>query len=185
MKITLRKANALQLLILEKIKSQQLSLNLSIDKYTPIQPALQDARNAFAVGLLTLTGLLDVLYSIRKAVAKAGQEAGIASILTDLACLTKAEELYKNIDPKTKMFPGEELISQQQSDLKTDTSAYRKESFAVGILEPEILDELLKTKSDIRKKRVKLSDELLELNIKTEIELNETQVSILQVLDII
>lgn len=187
MKLTLRKANAVQLLINEKLNNTTINAHVTIDKYTPIQATVKQARETFALGLLQKLSLLATLYRIRQHVSKASQEVGISDLLAELAFANKQEAMYKNFDLNVALYPGDEITSKQQDDLKTQvpTAYSRKDSFQVSIMEKAVLEGIVAALSNVRKEKVKLSDKLLELNIKTEIELEESESEVLKGYDII
>lgn len=189
MKLTLRKANAIQLLINEKLNNTTINAHVTIDKYTPIQATVKQARETFALGLIQKLSLLATLYRIRQLVSKASQEAGISDLLAQMAFANKQEAMYKNFDTglNVALYPGDEIATKQQDDLKTQvpTAYSRKDNFQVSIMEKTVLEGIVTTLSNVRKQKVMLSDKLLELNIKTEIELEESESDVLKGYDII
>lgn len=186
MKITLRKANALQKLIMEQLK-KPLSATATIDKYCDAATTIHDASQNLAHGATARTALLSVLFNIRDEVGVANHEEGVNERLTKIAYLNKLEEVYKQIASATSVYPGDERVLKQQTDLVENAklSQYAGTSFSVSILTPEIIKGSAQVVNDARKERQKLIDELLEINIQAEIELSDDDVAVLTELDIL
>lgn len=187
MKITLRKANAIQRLINEKLNNTTISSVATIGKFQDAEETVKTALLDFAKDFNTKQILISVLYSIRHKIAESSHEAGIDHLLTELASLTKLEDLYKSIPFNNVFYPGPIVLNKMQEDLSVpSTSAYgRKETFNVSIFSKEEILTFGKNLANLRKEKQRLSDKLLEKNVHTEIELYEPEEKILKELDIL
>lgn len=183
MKITLRKASAVQLLINEFVNSAQLSTSVSIGRYDDPTTVVKDASTKFKAVLAQKLSLTRVLYSLRKKVSTAGQAAGIPDVLADIAFMDKYVAILKPLTNVTKFLPSDEVIMSQQADLKTEAlvpNRYsQREGFDVSIILPDFVSGYTEDLASLRKQKQNLSDKLLELNIKNEIELDEYETKVL------
>lgn len=188
MKLTLRKANAIQLLINEQLNTKAVNAFVTIGKYSDVDTAVKEASTVFDASVTFKLNLIEVLYAIRELVSDASNSVGVSSILTDLAKINKIEALFKTVSETTNFYPGTEAIKQQHHDLRNaiQTSTFRQaDSFSVSLLSKQAVELYGKNLSELRKKKQKLSDKLLELNIKTEIELADKFADILTAYDIV
>ena len=97
MKISLRKANALQTSINELLKSIKVETTISITEFeNPSEKILLESTNTF-VNHARRLDLINVLYALRKAVGAANAESGIDDMLTSVAMYTKLVEEFNVI----------------------------------------------------------------------------------------
>jgi len=189
MKLTLRKANALQLLINESISATSISTQVSVGKYDDPIAAVIHAGEIFLASFAKNETLLSVLYSIRQKVADAGHAAGISKILSEIAHIDKLSAILKPLAATSSFAPTEEVLREAHADLKKEqpANAYgsRRDAFTTGAIPQGWIPGFVKQVSDLRKKKQSLSDKLLELNIKHEIELSASEEETLKKYDII
>ena len=189
MKLTLRKANALQLLINEQIASTSIQTQVSVGKYDNPTAAVIHAGEIFLLTLEKTRSLLAVLYSIREKVAKSSHSAGVSAILSEVAHIDKLSAVLKPLANLSSFAPTEEVLLAAHADLKKDVpqTSYSqpKNSFTTGAIPPNWLPGYVKEVSDLRKRKQSLSDKLLELNITHEIELSSAEEETLKKYDLI
>ena len=189
MKLTLRKANALQLLINEHIAATSISTQVSVSKYDDPLLAVIHAGEVFLASLAKTRSLLEVLYLIRQKVADASHKAGVSTILSEVAHIDKLTGVLKPLASLSSFAPTEEVLRETHADLKKDApqNSYssRRDAFQTGAIPQTWLPTYVKEVSDLRKKKQSLSDKLLELNIKNEIELSENEEETLKRYDLI
>lgn len=189
MKLTLRKANALQLLINEQIASTSISTQVSISKYDDPVLAVIHAGEIFLASLAMTRALLEVLYSIRKKVADASHRAGISTILSEVAHIDKLTGVLEPLASLSSFAPTEGVLREAHADLKKEVplNSYgsRRDALQTGAIPQAWIPVYVKEVSDLRKKKQSLSDKLLELNIKNEIELSEAEEETLKKYDLI
>ena len=116
MKISLRKANAIQLLINEQINTPFVGA-VSINKFDDPLVVVEQAGAEFIDTLNKKFDLIEVLYKIRSQVAVVGQVAGVADLLTQQAFLSKKEAFLKQLAGTTKYAPTKEQLDAQLADL--------------------------------------------------------------------
>jgi hypothetical protein len=190
MKISLRKANAVQGLINEQI-NQKFGNGVSINKYADAAKVIEEATADVLETIQKKFSLISVLYTIREKVADAGHKAGVAALLSELAGLSKEEEFSKQIAATPSFLPPLKSVLSAIEDLKKEPapsgnySYSRKDNVEVPILTKEFVETHRKSAVDIRKEKQKLSDMLLHLNVSTEIELSPFEETVLTKYDII
>lgn len=189
MKLTLRKANALQLLINEQISATTIHTQATVGKYDDPVQAVIHAGTIFTASLNKTKSLLATLYSIREKVAGSGYEAGIPTILSEIAHIDKLTGVLKPLASLSSFAPSEEILREAHADLKKDpgnTASYsRRDSFTTGAIPQGWIPSYIQELSTLRKRKQSLSDKLLELNIKHEIELSEEEEITLKQYDLI
>ena len=184
MKINLRKANALQLSVQEAIKSIKFDTEVKINEFQVAEDEITKAREAFAAKQERHRGLLNSLYDIRKAVSQANATQGVDVKLADVALMDKkiqylAELAGKSVRDSVEVVAG-----------KLDKLRNRKEdSRSLYYGHDATVDTSIFTAEDIagfraavnmgKKAKQKLQDELLEINVRTEIDLSADAVTVL------
>jgi hypothetical protein len=184
MKINLRKANALQLSIQEAIKSIKFDTEVKVNEFQVAEDEIARLRNDFAAKQERHRGLLNSLYDIRKAVSQANAAQGVDVKLADVALMDKkiqylAELAGKSVRDSVEVVAGkmEKLRNRKEDtrslyyghDATVDTSIFTQEDIAG-----------FRTAVSMGKKaKQKLQDELLEINVRTEIDLSADAVTVL------
>lgn len=186
MKLSLRKANALQVLIQEGIDERFVGI-ATINKFEDPSSVIEAAGKELILTIGKKFDLIDVLFSIRKKVGKAGADAGIADLLTDLALNEKQSAFFKQLASTTQFAVPVEQVQSALEELRKDTtqSGYRRESISVGLLNKETVDKYKSAINKLRKQKQDISDKLLHLNVSTEIELDATEVQVLKQYEIL
>jgi hypothetical protein len=184
MKINLRKANALQLAIQDAIKSIRLDTEVKINEFQVAEDVIANCRQDFAIKQERHRGLLNSLYDIRKAVSQANSAQGVDMKLADLALMDKkiqylAELAGKGIRDSVEVIAGKmEKLRNRKDDTR---SLYYGQDATVdtSIFTPEDIAGFRTAVSMGKKAKQKLQDELLEINVRTEIELSADIVTVL------
>ena len=190
MKFTLRKANALQLLINEQIAATSIQTQVSVGKYDDPVAAVIHAGTIFQASLDKTKSLLEVLYSIREKVAGEGHKAGIPKILSEVAHIDKLTGVLKPLATLSAFAPTEEVLLAAHADLKKEQPVQNsysqpRNAFTTGAIPQGWIPSYVAEVSALRKKKQSLSDKLLELNIRHEIELSDVEEAILKQYDLI
>ena len=186
MNITLRKANAVQLSINEMIKGLSFDSSVQLNEFEPATTQIDAVRNTFETHRATRAKLVGALYEIRKAVARANADAGINDMLAEVAMLEK-EIQFNNIYATKSPRLSDAVIEGKLSKLKEakEDRFYGRDSIETGIFTKEEVEEFKRTVADLKRQKQKLQDTLLELNVQTEIELDEETVRFLERADIL
>jgi hypothetical protein len=184
MKINLRKANALQLAIQDAVKGIKFDTEVKVNEFQIAEDAIAKLRLDFVAKQDRQTSLLNSLYDIRKSVSRANHQADINDKLADIALLEKKIQFYldmsgKSVRESVEVVAGklEKLRNRKDEgrslyyghDVTVDTSIFTAEDLA-GFRTAVVLG---------KKNKQKLQDELLDLNVRTEIELGQDIVNVL------
>jgi hypothetical protein len=97
MKITLRKANALQLAIGEAVKNIDIVTDAKINEFQSGETEIARVAAEFRTNLERRTQLMNVMYAIRKSVSTANAGAGVDVKLADVAQLEKQVQFYNGL----------------------------------------------------------------------------------------
>lgn len=177
MKITLRKACAVQAAIVEAVEKLEFDPKIEINEFQRPDDEILKAYDKFISNGDRREALLDALYEIRKSVAKANAGAsGVSDLLADIARVDKDIRFYSYVDSVKPRLSNEVLVG-KLAKLKESTetrSIYgRGDSVSTTIFDEVDLDVMRQTLQKSKKQKQKLQDALLEANIRNEIELSE------------
>ena len=185
MNITLRKANAIQNNILDTMKGIKVELVVQLNEFQDPETVIKAANDQAVANDQRRAQLLTAYYNIRGLVGQANSASGIDLLLTKAAFIDKriaqVEEMSKS-DPMA----SPEVIKGKLDKIKNDKSDSRRsiygygDTVATGVLVQDQVDKLKKQVQDLKKSKQKINDEVLELNIKTEIPLSDETVATLQ-----
>ena len=186
MNITLRKANAVQLSINEMIKGLSFDSSVQLNEFEPATTQIDAVRNTFETHRATRAKLVGALYEIRKAVARANADASINDMLAEVAMLEKEIQFNNTYATKSPRL-SDAVIEGKLSKLKEakEDRFYGRDSIDTGIFTAEEVNDFKRTVADLKRQKQKLQDTLLELNVQTEIELDEETVRFLERADIL
>jgi len=187
MKLTLRKANAIQAAINEMIKGLDLGTSVTLNEFEDVEEQIQAVRDRFWTHASTRTKLVMALYEIRKKVAQANSESGINDLLTDVAYLEKQISYNAILTSKGAQTALRVLNGQVQknANAKDDGFGYRRNEVTTSIFTEEEVENFRRTAADLKREKQNVQDTLLELNVQTEIELDEETARFLQKADIL
>ena len=129
--------------------------------------------------------LLSALYAIRKAVSHASVSSGVSDLLADMAHWDKIIEFDKVTAGIKDYSPSEEMLTEQWNDLvkeENGQNAYhrRRESIEVSLISKDDVAEAIANLANARIEKQKVSDMLLDLNVKTEIEITDEHIHVLK-----
>lgn len=184
MNISLRKANALQNGINDAIRSIDLKMSVDLNEFQDPSAVLQKANEELFLNDSRRQKLLLALYNIRALVGTANSQSGID---TNLAKAAFADKRIGQLDEIAKCQPMLDLpiingklqkISKRPDD--TRSSLYgRDEVVTTSVITNEQIQQAKSEIKNLKKQKQKINDEVLELNIKTEIPLSEDVVTTL------
>lgn len=182
MKITLRKANAVQLGINEAVKALKFDTTVNLNEFHNVDQTLAHAMAKFTANEDRRQNLVNALKEIRLAVGTANGQVGIDQRLTEIA------HLEKNIQFYTGLAGSDVRESLDVVNGKLDKIRGRKEesrlygyndTVATGLFDEARLNEFKAAVKALKKQKQKLQDEVLELNVRTEITLSEPTAQVL------
>ena len=186
MKITLRKASALQNAIQETVKNIDITVKVELNEFENAETALANANAKLIHADQRRTALTKVLYVVRAQVGTANAECGINERLA------KAAYVDKRIGQLTALIGSDAVqdsivvIQGKLEKLKAPESANSRRSLygysdtvGTGVLTPEQVTAFKAEQLALKKDKQKLNDEVLELNVRTEIALSDETVAVL------
>jgi len=186
MNISLRKASALQNGIQDTIKGIKIETTLELNEFQDVVTELQKANDALFTNDSRRQRLLLALYNIRGLVGTANAQSGIDLKLATAAFIDKR---LAQLDELAKLSAVTALavITGKLDKIKNDKSENSRRSLygygdtvSTTVVSQEQIDQIKTEIQNLKKQKQKLNDEVLELNIKTEVPLSEDVVKTLQ-----
>jgi ATP/maltotriose-dependent transcriptional regulator MalT len=186
MKITLRKASALQTAIQEAVKNIEVTVKVELNEFEDAQVALATANAKVIQADQRRTTLTKVLYRIRAQVGTSNVESGIAGKLTEAAYIDKRLSQLTAILGTETAQDSMAVIQGKLDKIKNDKGENSRRSIygysdtvSTGVLTQEQVAVFKAEHLVLKKEKQKLNDEILELNVRTEIELSADAVEVL------
>jgi hypothetical protein len=185
MNITLRKANAIQNSIQETIRGIEIKTHIDINEFQDAAAELQTANNTLFANDTRRQRLLLALYNIRGLVGAANAQSGIDTKLATAAFVDKRVSQLEEL-AQTKPVTTLEVINGRLEKIRNRKDEgrgiySRDESVSTSVIAEGQLNQIRAEIKNLKKQKQKINDEILELNIKTEIPLNEDVVDTLKV----
>lgn len=184
MNITLRKANAIQNSINDAIKNIKIDTVIELNEFQNTEQAISQANYELMSNDSRRQKLTMALYNIRALVGTANVNSGID---TDLA---KAAFIDKRIIQLQELAGAKEITEmtvingklEKIRNLKDDTRRMfgYGDTVNTGVLSKAQIEQARAEILTLKKQKQKINDEILELNIKTEIPLTDDVLNILQ-----
>jgi hypothetical protein len=186
MQISLRKANAIQVAINEVLKGLEFKAEIAINEFQKPEATIEAASKTFFANVDRREALLRSLYEIRKATAAMNAANGIDNRLADLALLEK-DFVFFSGQAKVKERLDAEVIHGKIVKIanRAEDSYYAKAEVETSVFTQDDIKTLNRLAVKAKKKKQKLQDELLELNVRTTITLSEEAVATLTSEDIL
>jgi len=186
MKITLRKASALQTAIQEAVKNIDVTVKVELNEFENAQTALSSANAKLIFADHRRTALTKILYVVRAQVGTANAESGINERLAKAAYVDKRIGQITALVAADAVQDSIVVIEGKLEKLKAPESANSRRSLygysdtvATGVLTQTQVDAFKAEQLALKKDKQKLNDEVLELNVRTEIVLSDETVTVL------
>lgn len=186
MNITLRKANAIQNSIVETVKNIKVELTVELNEFQNIEDTLSRANNELITNDGRRQSLTVALYNIRALVGTANAASGIDTALAKAAFIDKRIGQLEQLAGGTEI-TSLEVIKGKLEKIKNDKGDSNRRSIygysdtvSTGVLSKEQIHQAKTEILNLKKQKQKLNDEILELNIKTEIPLGDDTVTTLK-----
>lgn len=180
MNINLRKANAIQKQILDTILEIEMPSSVTINEFQDPELEIGNAKVTLMDNDRKRAMLTTALYNIRGLVDQANHESGISLLLTKSAL---AEKRIQQVRELTKLSPVTSLdvINGKIEKMKSRKSDeyYGRDEISTGIVGKKDIEAFKAELRDIQKQKQKYADEVLELNVKTEVPLSEDTIKVL------
>jgi len=185
MNITLRKANALQNSINDAVKNIKIETTLELNEFQDVDQVLSKANHTLIENDARRQKLTMALYNIRALVGTANAASGIDTALAKAAFIDKRISQLQEFSDSKEM-TDLSVIKGKLEKLKSLKDEARSRVFGYGdtvmtsVLAKEQITQAKTEILNLKKQKQKLNDEILELNIKTEIPLTDETVTVLQ-----
>ena len=180
MKINLRKASVVQQTITDEIKrlgTEETTVKVSLFE-TDVKARLDEQMAKVIANHAHVGRLLNANKFLRAVVAKKNAEVGIADYLAEEAMLASAETRLKSfsdavIRPSLEALQAEIESRKANSNNERMCIYGRDYSVDVNVVPGESIATAKNELEGIRKRRRKIKDEMVSINVRTEIEVPE------------
>jgi hypothetical protein len=186
MNITLRKASAIQNSINDAVKSIKVELTVELNEFVNVESALAKANGDLVANDGRRQRLTMALYNIRALVGTANAQSGIDTNLAKAAFIDKRIGQLEQLASATEI-TDLDVIKGKLEKIKNDKGETSRRSIygysdtvSTSVLSKAQIDQAKAEILNLKKQKQKLNDEILELNIKTEIPLSDEVVASLQ-----
>ena len=185
MNITLRKANAIQNSINDAVKNIKFDTTVELNEFHDPGVELTKANEALFAADARRQKLTMALYNIRALVGTANAASGIDTALAKAAFIDKRIGQLEQLSD-LKPFTDLEVIKGKLEKIKSLKDEARSRIYGYGdtvsttVVSKEQIDQAKGEILSLKKSKQKINDEVLELNIKTEIPLADDTVATLQ-----
>lgn len=182
MKITLRKAAVLQNAINDVLKQIDIKSEIALTEFHRPEDEIALAAAEARANIQRRGALNRALYGIRHRVALANHDAGINSYLTEVAELEKQIQFYTGLAGKEVRQSADVLAGKLRkiAESKSERIYGYGDTVNTSVFTAEDIAGFKKTVSDFKKDKQQLQDSILELNVRTEIELSDETVNVLR-----
>ena len=177
MKITLRKASALQNAIQEHIRAIDVKLKIELNEFQDAQAVLDKATTDAISNDQRRASLTACLYDIRSLVGSANAMSGINDRLAKAAYIDKRLGQLAGLTAADVIREDATVVAGKLDKIKNDKGESRRslygynDTVSTGVLASEQVAKFKADMLELKKSKQKINDEVLELNVRTEIEL--------------
>ena len=182
MKITLRKANALQNSIQDHLKTIDTKVSVSLNEFQDPEGVVAVARGELVANDMRRGSLTRALYRIRAQVGRANVEAGVSDLLADAAYIDKRLAHLKGL-AESEATEATAVLVGKLDKIRNDKSERRaygyNDSVATGVLTTDQIEGIKGDMRSLKKQKQSINDKVLELNVRTEIELDADTLEVL------
>ena len=186
MKITLRKASALQAAVSNLIGEIYARPVVSVDDESVLAEDVAQAKEDYGTNLRRLRSLIEVKYSLRKAIGDLNLSSGVTSLLTQEREIAELMGELDNIVERTngRCFTVEQMqakFDKHNQRVALAGSSYMGRSITVetDLISKEEVAELRKEILSLKRQRQTVNDRVLEINVSTYVTLTDAEEKIL------
>lgn len=183
MNITLRKANAIQGSIMEAISSIEITTTVDINEFQDAKTVIEKANETLFANDSRRQALLLAYYNIRGLVGAANSQSGVDVALTKAAFIDKRIAQLAGITNaaaiKDLAIVEGQLEKIRNAPADSRHRLYGEDVVRTSVVGQEQIDQARAEIRNLKKQKQKINDEVLELNIKTEIPLGDEVVATL------
>ena len=176
-KITLRKAHALQKSVQELLNSIEIKTQISLNEFQDPAQEIATAAQAVLNNDVRRSDLLMTMFTIRTLAGTANHTSGINMRLSHAAYLDKRIAQLTPLINNNAAMDEIAVIAGKLEKIRTrpaDSRAslyHRGDEVDTGVLSREQIDNIRNIIAELKKQKVQVNDEILDLNVRTEFEL--------------
>ena len=181
MNISLRKANAVQSAIQEVLNSIKINTTISLNEFQDVAAVLQQANDELFTNDARRQKLLLAYYNIRGLVGTANASSGVNTALAKCAFVDKRISQLEDIaseKPVLEMAVISGKLAKIREGKDSDRFGYN-DSVNTSVVAKNQIEQARAEIKNLKRQKRELNDELLELNVKTEVPLSEDVVETL------
>ena len=186
MKVTLRKASALQAAVSNLIDEVRPVPCVSIEDENTVTEEVAEANEQFVGDVRRLRAMIDVKYSMRTKIAHANFTSGVSDLLTQersqSALMGELEYVASRVD--NRYYTNEQInakFEKHEKKAALSGSSYMSRGITVttDLITKEEVEDLRKEVLALKRARQDTNDKVLELNVSTYIVLSDDEVKLL------
>lgn len=193
MKVTLRKANAIQAEIRKAIAAKNVSDTVTVTEYTAdIAFVLEKAKADFSGDVARKIALNTALFNIRKSVAQVNASAGVSDMLADIELIDATMAVYSNVSTKEVAKSVSEIAARIEKMKATPAESTRSAIYGdrynnveTSVVEQGTIDGAKQLVKQLKRDKQNLQDKLLTQNVNCTIEINAVDEMVLKMEGII
>jgi hypothetical protein len=182
-KVSLRKANSIQNNINDLLKNISIKPVVEISEFQDPVATLQAANDAVMAADVRRADLLMALYSIRATMGVANFNSGIGNRLSHLAYIDKRLSQLDTLTNESAQLKDLNIITGQLDKIRNRREEHRlygyENNVSSGVLQAQQIEAIRGIIRELKKQKQSLNDEVLELNVRTEIDLTDDVEAIL------
>jgi hypothetical protein len=182
-KVSLRKANSIQNNINDLLKNISIKPVVEISEFQDPVATLQAANDAVMAADVRRADLLMALYSIRATMGVANFNSGIGNRLSHLAYIDKRLSQLDTLTAESAQLKDLNIITGQLDKIRNRREEHRlygyENNVSSGVLQAQQIEAIRGIIRELKKQKQSLNDEVLELNVRTEIDLTDDVEAIL------
>ena len=194
MQINLRKASALQSDIHGILRNVEVETVATFEEREVVVDEMTEAIGEWRTNLERKTDLINVLFSIRQKVGAANAESGLNDLLTEHRRVTEQKELLEELTNrlKGKMLTIDQVVT-KLAQLEERAANAKDSYFARGrdvevrteLMDKDDLNDYRSQIRSLKKLQRSINEQVLELNVRTTIDLSEAEVQVLSNEDLV
>jgi hypothetical protein len=179
MKLNLRKASVVQQTIVDEIKRisvEKSTISVSLFE-TDVQARLDEQLAKYTITSSRIGRLLDANAFLRAVVAKKNAEFGISDYLAEESKLASVEARLKavaDLEVRPELDSLLKEIAARALTKESERSIYSRDyNLEVNVVPKEIVAQAKAELEQVRRRRRKIKDEMVSINVRTEFEVPE------------
>jgi len=179
MKLNLRKASVVQQTIVDEIKRisvEKSTISVSLFE-TDVQARLDEQLAKYTITSSRIGRLLDANAFLRAVVAKKNAEFGITDYLAEESKLASVEARLKavaELEVRPELESLQKEIAARAATKENERSIYGRDyNLEVNVVPKEIVAQAKAELEQVRRRRRKIKDEMVSINVRTEFEVPE------------